>query len=324
MKSGYRIALCLSLLFILPLYFLEAHLADLSDQYRAGSYLLDWLTSNNSQQNSWPAYNDDTKDKVIVMARLEEEPVHWVKEELPDWQTAVYTVNPSKSTVANKHRLQTPLNKGHEAMAYLTYLIDHYRRLPSTIAFIHAHRAGFLMAWHVDAPMHDNAAALRSLQLDFVQRTGYVNLRCNRNPGCTDLESHKGNQHVTKQIFTEVFEGTSTPLLNSSTSPSPIPTKHSHEGEEPLQRHTQKTIKPLQFPPQISAACCAQFAVSRAQVLQRPRADYIKVRQWVIDTELSDAASGRVMEYLWHVIFGREGVFCPDEELCYCQVYGQC
>jgi hypothetical protein len=85
MKSGYRIALCYSLLLFIPLYFLEAHLADLSGQYHAGAYLLDWLTSNNPQQSRWPAYNDDTNDKVIVMARLEEEPVHWVKEELPEY-----------------------------------------------------------------------------------------------------------------------------------------------------------------------------------------------------------------------------------------------
>ncbi|KAL6230613.1 hypothetical protein BDW75DRAFT_62600 [Aspergillus navahoensis] len=104
------------------------------------------------------------------MARLEEEPVHWVHEELPDWQRAIYTVNPSKSTLADDKRLKTPLNKGHESMAYLTYLIDHYDRLPSTIAFIHSHRSGFLTAWHVDAPLHNNVAALWSLRLDFVQR----------------------------------------------------------------------------------------------------------------------------------------------------------
>ncbi|KAL5337133.1 hypothetical protein BJX70DRAFT_409416 [Aspergillus crustosus] len=320
MRCAYRIALCCSLLLVIPLYLLERHLADLSDQYHAGTYLLDWLGNKNPQQNKWPVYKDNTNDKVIVMARLEEEPVNWVREELPDWQTAMYTVNPSSSTLANNHRLKTPLNKGHESMAYLTYLIDHYDRLPSTIAFIHAHRTGFLMAWHVDAPMHDNAAALRALQLDFVQREGYVNLRCNRNPGC--METGKPNQHVTEEIFTEIFGGTSTPPLNATTSPAQ---SQSDSNEDPLQpNNTKQKLTPIPFPTQISTACCAQFAVSRAQVHQRPREDYIQIRQWVIDTELSDAASGRVMEYLWHVVFGRDGVFCPDEELCYCQVYGQC
>ena len=77
-------------------------------------------------------------------------------------------------------------------------------------------------------------------------------------------------------------------------------------------------------PTQVAAACCAQFAVSAEQVRTRPKEDYVKIRKWLIETELNDASSGRVMEFLWHVIFGMESIYCPDEELCYCQVYGQC
>lgn len=172
-------------------------------------------------------------------------------------------------------------------MAYLTYIIDHYDNLPSIIAFLHSHRSGFLLAWHVDAPLHDNVLAMRALQLDFVQRNGYVNLRCNWNPGCK--ESHRKNKHVTEQVWQEVFSGTSTPPLNTTSVDT-------------------RTQKPLRMPELIGAACCAQFAVSRDQVLQRPREDYIKFRQWVIDTDKSDASSGRTMEFLWHIIFGKESV----------------
>lgn len=214
------------------------------------------------------------------------------------WQQAIYIVNPSKATVADTRKLKTPLNKGHEAMAYLTYIIEHYDHLPSTIAFIHSHRAGFLMAWHVDAPLHDNAAALRSLRLDFVQRNGYVNLRCNLNPGCRTTQ--RINPHITEAIWNEIFEGTSTPPVNS-TDFSPISERGKHS------QNTQKKST-LQIPMEVAAACCAQFAVSRDQVRQRPLEDYIKIRQWVIDTDKSDAASGRVMEYLWHVIFGQNSV----------------
>lgn len=76
--------------------------------------------------------------------------------------------------------------------------------------------------------------------------------------------------------------------------------------------------------PRISVACCAQFAVSREQIYKRPLNDYIKIRQWVMDTEKDDAKSGRVMEYLWHIIFGKEAVHCPDQDTCYCKVYGRC
>ena len=166
------------------------------------------------------------------------------------------------------------MNKGHEAMAYLSYVIDRYESLPSTLAFIHSHRDGFLSAWHTDTPYHDNVASLDDLQLPFVQSNGYVNLRCNWNPGC--LEAHRDNAHVTSDVWNDVFEGTST--------------------------------ENVKFPFKVGAGCCAQFAVSKDQVHKRPLSDYEHFRDWIVDTEESDAKSGRVMEFLWHVIFGKEGV----------------
>lgn len=77
-------------------------------------------------------------------------------------------------------------------------------------------------------------------------------------------------------------------------------------------------------PEEVGAACCAQFAVSRERVLQRPKSDYEGFREWVVETEKNDAKSGRVMEFLWHVIFGMDAVYCPDEKQCYCDVYGRC
>ncbi len=166
------------------------------------------------------------------------------------------------------------MNKGHEAMAYLSYIIDNYDTLPSTLAFLHSHRNGFLTAWHTDTPLHDNVDALRTLQLAFVQSNGYVNLRCNWNPGC--LEAHRDNAHVTPDVWKDIFGGTPTNMS--------------------------------QFPVKLGAACCAQFAVSKDQVRKRSLSDYHHFRDWIVDTEQSDAKSGRVMEFLWHVIFGKDGV----------------
>lgn len=204
-------------------------------------------------------------------------------------------------------------------MAYLTYLIDHYpspnstspsspSSMPSTIAFLHSHRSGLFHAWHVDTPLHSNVAAMQALQLDFVRRNGYVNLRCNWNPGCE--VAHRRNRHVTREVWREVFANTSTPPANE-TEVEAVSTPADRE-------------KQMYIPSEVGAACCAQFVVSREQVLRRPREDYIKFRQWVIETEMDDAKSGRVMEFLWHVIFGKGAVYCPDEERCYCEVYGRC
>ncbi|KAJ5637192.1 hypothetical protein N7490_007071 [Penicillium lividum] len=304
MKSGARIALCVVSLVFFSLYLLEAHIQDICNQYRAGAYLTEWWYRNSG--SNVPVHNGTPGDKVIVMAKLEEEDTDWVQEELPDWQRAIYIVNPSEETRLDENILTTPYNKGHEAMAYLTYVIDHYYVLPSTIAFLHAHRSGFFMAWHVDAPLHDNVIAMRNLQTSFIEQNGYANLRCNWNPGCK--ASHRFNTHVTEEIWWDIFQGTSTPPLNMS---SP------YEVEQVGQKYIRK-------PEQIAAACCAQFAVSKDQVRRRPREDYVRMRQWLLDTDLTDAKSGRVMEFLWHFIFGMDSVYCPDEELCYCQVYGQC
>ncbi|KAI9810129.1 MAG: hypothetical protein M1827_006655 [Pycnora praestabilis] len=208
-------------------------------------------------------------DKVIVMAKMQKEDTQWVADNLPDWRHAIYTVDNTSAP------LHTPANKGHESMAYLTYIIENYDSLPSILAFLHSHRGGwfhYMGSWHTDAPHFDNVASLHSLQLPFVQRSGYVNLRCASNPGCK--ASHTKNKHITREIWGQIFNGT--------------------EGEE--------------MPEFIGAACCAQFAVSREQVLHRPLADYIRYRDWVLRTELDDAHSGRVMEFLWHVIFGKEAI----------------
>lgn len=166
-------------------------------------------------------------------------------------------------------------------MAYLTYIIDNYHSLPSTLAFLHSHRSGFLSAWHTDTPLHSNSDALNSLQLPFVQRMGYVNLRCNWNPGCEP--AHRYNTHVTPEVWRSVFAGASMSQFSQMGNKSYIPA-------------------------QVGSACCAQFAVSRDRVLQRPKKDYEGFRRWVMETEKSDAMSGRVLEFLWHVVFGMDAV----------------
>ena len=56
-------------------------------------------------------------------------------------------------------------------------------------------------------------------------------------------------------------------------------------------------------PEAIGAHCSSQFAVSREQIQKRPKADYERYRQWILDTDLDDQISGRVIEYMWHSEF---------------------
>jgi len=254
-------------------------------------------------------------DKIVVIPALEEQDTSWVAEGLSDWQRAIYIVNPTDEDADDSSILKTPINKGHEAMAYLTYIIDNYNSsIPSIVAFLHAHQNGFFEAWHVDTPLHDNVVAMRSLQLKYVKKKGFVNLRCNWNPGCTKIG--RSNSHITKEIWYDIFDHTSTPIYNSGTNGSAALPAFSkvEDREKDLYMGAMN----------IWTTCCAQFAVSREQIYKRPLEDYVRIRQWIIDTEQTDAQSGRVMEFLWHVIFGKPGVFCPDQDICYCDVYGRC
>ncbi|KAL2369542.1 hypothetical protein RJ035_006146 [Blastomyces gilchristii] len=333
MKCSLRFAVGISCLVLVALWFLVRHFADLLDQYSGGSYLIDYFYARfdsgslDLRKDPVRAHDVEVGDKIIVMAKLEEEDTDWVRDELPE-----YVPHPDSQITNQLNKpqanpaLTVPTNKGHESMAYLSYIIDNYHILPRTIAFLHAHRSGFLQAWHVDAPLHDNVIAMRTLRIDYVQHSGYVNLRCNWNPGCK--KAHRINRHVTDEVWAEVFSGTSTPPRNQSSSSSSSAQISlatvgggggggSGSGEEQGEESAAAVagddtnhplLKTMDKPAEVAAACCAQFAMSREQVLKRPLEDYIHFRNWVISTEKDDASSGRVMEFLWHIIFGMDSV----------------
>ncbi|KAI4179742.1 MAG: hypothetical protein LQ348_005334 [Seirophora lacunosa] len=284
MRWVLRFAVPAALLVIVLCTILFVKFAEIWDQYNAPAYA--WASLQNtlhgSKLDNPPPIKGKVEDKIVIMAKVESADTQWVAEHLPDWQHAVYTVDPS---TRNSSTLTTPLNKGHESMAYLTYIIDHYHALPSTIVFIHPHRRGFLEAWHTDTPLHDNVDALRALRIPFVQKNGYTNLRCNWNPGC-ELP-HRKNKHITPEIWREVFAGVSRSAFSLK----------------------EKGVKEEEYlPEEVGAACCAQFAVSRERVLHRPLSDYESFRKWIFDTNLDDAKSGRVLEFLWHIIFGMDAI----------------
>jgi hypothetical protein len=89
----------------------------------------------------------------------------------------------------------------------------------------------------------------------------------------------------------------------------------------------------------IRSQCCAQFVVSRSRLWAHSRDEYIALRQWLLDDSAApkdDKVAGRILSYLWHVLFleaeGGEGVeleklnqrACPRAEECYCRLYGRC
>ncbi|KAI9040165.1 DUF3431 domain-containing protein [Aspergillus affinis] len=224
--------------------------------------------------------------KTLVVPQTSEEDTTWMEYELPGWQSAVYVVDDPSAP------LHPPRNKGHEVMVYLSFIIDHYDQLPDIVAFMHSHQ----FAWHNDEIFGGNAAEiLDRLNPARVIREGYMNLRCTWAPGCPDW-----------------------------LHPGTVEEDETKQEETMLARSWGEIFPDDPIPDVLAQPCCAQFAVSRERILSIPKARFVYYRDWILRTELSDYISGRVWEYLWHVVFTGQNVVCPKENVCYCDGYGVC
>lgn len=85
MKCGWRLLLCFLFLLAICLFALKQHLQDIYDQYGAGAYLVELWKQHGLQSTALVPNHGSVGDKVIVMAKLEEEHTEWVEEELPEY-----------------------------------------------------------------------------------------------------------------------------------------------------------------------------------------------------------------------------------------------
>jgi hypothetical protein len=221
------------------------------------------------------------------LGKLAEENATWTEafQDDPLTTIAIYHVDEPEEPY------EIPENKGHEVMVYLSYIIDFYDDLDDITIFLHAHKT----AWHNNDILEQNAIEhIKYLKGSTVTKRGYVNLRCEWEPGCP-------------------------------------PTIHPATGEDELAEfpeahtftHTFKQLFPNHpLPKDIGATCCAQFAASRERIQAIPKAQYEYFRMWLIRTRYRK--TGRLWEYIWHYVFTGEEVICPTEVDCYCDLYGIC
>jgi hypothetical protein len=242
-------------------------------------------TSTLTKNNVVATPSSSLPDRVVVMAKLPTDDLRWVHTDLQDWQSAIYDIdtetphNTSSLNPLTNSTLRTLRNKGMEANAYLAYIVQNYHNLPSTIAFIHPHKDGFPIAWHTDNNDHSNVVSLQNLNINFIQSNGYANLRCIHNPGCPD----------------EVM-------------PFRDPPEDDRTIEGAMPDAWRTLFSNTDVPHVLATPCCAQFAVSSKQVQKRPLDVYKRYYTWLMETSLKDETSGRVFEYLWHILFGQDPV----------------
>jgi hypothetical protein len=206
-----------------------------------------------------------------------------------------------------------------------SYIIDHYDSLADNVLFIHPNR----YQWHNDDPDYDGLPMLRHFQLPYLEKEGYVNIRCAWSLGCPN------------EIKPLEEEGEHREAV--------------HAGGD-YKNAFQHLFPDKAVPEYVGVSCCAQFAATKEKIRERKKSEYKRYRDWLIETDLKDSISGRIFEYSWHstfvlallhflvmrlcstlantytlfhvltltVIFGKAAVHCPTAEECYCKVFGLC
>ncbi|KAL4924114.1 DUF3431 domain-containing protein [Aspergillus undulatus] len=287
-----------------------------------------------------PGLAKSTKPVLVVSHVSSDGDTSWLTQPslAKKYHLCIYDVDATDDSSTS--HLHVPSNRGHEAMAYLTFLIDNYNDIPSAGAvFVHGSR----WAWHNDAPDYDNAYLLEKLDVaSALQPAGYHNLRCDWSVStCSSSSTPQGSLQMKFQSAVDPFDARA---ASDVALPKALAAIFGGEAEEMLTRH--ETVR---------SQCCAQFAVSRDRIRSHTKEEYVALRQWLLDgTDAVDArtakalrdggvapkddrVAGRIVSYIWHILFldvrDDDGALdlgvlnqaaCPSAEECYCKLYGRC
>ncbi|KAL3478845.1 hypothetical protein BJX99DRAFT_96997 [Aspergillus californicus] len=281
-----------------------------------------------------PGLSDSSKPALVVSHVQSDGDPSWIENLSSKYRPCVYHVDAPDE---DSDTLQVPANRGHEAMAYLTFLIDNYDDIPKAGAvFVHGSR----WAWHNDAPDYDNAYLLSVLDIQSaLEPWGYHNLRCDWSVStCPSTAPPQGSFQMSIQSVLDPWDARA---ASNTAMPQGLAAIFGKDGLM-LGRHDA-----------VRAQCCAQFVVSREMVRKHSRSEYIALRQWLLDgsnapgdsstprqqgsAPKDDRIAGRIISYVWHILFMDgaategglnldvlNGMACPRAQDCYCRLYGRC
>ncbi|KIW67839.1 hypothetical protein PV04_07063 [Phialophora macrospora] len=291
-----------------------------------------------------------TKPALIVARVQADGDPGWLQTLSDRYQLCVYTADaPEDSTSMN---LQVPANRGHEAMTYLTFIIDNYDTIPEAGAvFVHGSR----FSWHNDSPDYDNLALLHSLNISAaLAPVGYHNLRCDWSASTCDQAS--APQGSLENSFRAVLQPYDPRVISDSALPRSLAILFGGDVRDAA--GTAEEVL-LGRGDAVRSQCCAQFVVARENIWRHTPEEYIALRQWLLEgtshhdleqrtrnknaAPRDDRVAGRILSYLWHILFihqrGSQGqdhgaskidlqqlnrLACPRADECYCRLYGRC
>jgi hypothetical protein len=227
--------------------------------------------------------------RLIVKVKLKEEDTSDIESLASLWQSNVIVI---ESQFSHTHPKAHRPDKGRVANAYLTWIVENYHNLPETLLFIPPKDS-------LENPPLDLHTVATTLQIPFIEASGFANLRCPSQKSRTTC-----NDHVLEPFHpTHEFRTLETNITQAWAS---------------------LFGKAVEVPQQIATVLGAEFAVSKVQVQRRSVEDYLKCWAWLNRTIMDDDSAGLVIEYVWHVVFGKEAIFCPERVRCECELYGKC
>lgn len=320
---GFLLILVLLIFFNIPSHPTSKHFAWTKVQYQSRSPVP-------PSHGVCPGLSNRLTKPVLVIARIKSEPLSALDDNL----SSIYHICPYTADAVQDPKstyLQTPSNRGHEAMAYLTFIVDNYENLPSTgMVFVHGSR----FAWHNDDPDYDNVSLLKQLNVSRAlwgppgPSTGYWNMRCDWSAGmCNADERPQGSIETRIRATTErdnlravsdvALVAALEAIFGSSTTES--------QGPDNQERILQTALSRKDI---VKSQCCAQFVVARENIWRHSRDEYVALRQWLLDgsarhgdnthpqilnngnegrmnrlSPSDDRIAGRVLSYIWHILF---------------------
>ncbi|KAL4894885.1 hypothetical protein BDV59DRAFT_175201 [Aspergillus ambiguus] len=215
-----------------------------------------------------PGLEKTTKPALVVSRVAADGDTSWLDKLSKQYHLCVYNVDMPPDP--KKKYLEVAANRGHESMAYLTFLIDNYDQIPAGGAvFVHGSR----FAWHNDHPEYDNAALLAALNVPAaLEPYGYHNMRCDWSTSmCLPSASPQGSM---ENNFQALLEPWSARIASDKSLPHALAMLFGGDEYLPAKLGRTDTVR---------AQCCAQFVVSRESVRQHSLDEYVALRQWLLD-----------------------------------------
>ncbi|OAL48675.1 hypothetical protein IQ07DRAFT_588782 [Pyrenochaeta sp. DS3sAY3a] len=250
---------------------------------------LPWNPPSPKEQSGDPAAG-----RLVVKVALENEDASWIDSLFPTWRKDVITINHAFS---NLHEGGRRVDKGRIANAYLAWIIENFNNLPEIAVFLPPAQpkkgVSATSFWKGSSSNLKNE--ISGLQVAFIESSGYANLRCPSQATCNDL------------------------IL-----PFRDPVNEFRTLEVAMPRAWKGIFGNITVPVELATPPGAEFVVSKAQIQKRSVDEYLNFWTWLNKTKMDDDTAGLVFEHLWHVVFGRDPKFCPEEKTCECELYGKC